>query len=146
MHRFIPIYASWLGAKVTEIPVEHHPRKFGKSNYGLERIIKVFLDLLVVKYFDRYLTKPIYVFGSFGLLSIGFSGVLLLIVLYLKIFEGISIIRTPLPLLTTMSFLVGVISILLGLVAEIQVRTYFESQKKSVYQVRRTYNFRDKTK
>ncbi len=146
MHRFIPIYASWLGAKVTEIPVEHHPRKFGKSNYGLERIIKVFLDLLVVKYFDRYLTKPIYVFGSFGLLSIGFSGVLLLIVLYLKIFEGISIIRTPLPLLTTMSFLVGVISILLGLVAEIQVRTYFESQKKSIYQVRRTYNFRDKTK
>lgn len=84
--------------------------------------------------------------SPFGLLSIGFSGVLLLIVLYLKIFEGISIIRTPLPLLTTMSFLVGVISILLGLVAEIQVRTYFESQKKSVYQVRRTYNFRDKTK
>ncbi len=70
MHRFVPIYASWMGARVCEIPVRHHARKFGKSKYGLERILKVMLDLVVVKFLDRYLVKPIYVFGGFGLLSL----------------------------------------------------------------------------
>ena len=67
MHRFIPIYASWMGAKVTELPVRHHPRRFGQSKYGLERIVKVVLDLIVVKFLDRYFVKPIYVFGGFGI-------------------------------------------------------------------------------
>ena len=67
MHRFIPIYAKWMGARITEIPVLHHPRRHGQSNYGLERIFKVVLDLIVIKFLDRYFLKPIYVFGGFGL-------------------------------------------------------------------------------
>ena len=70
MHRFIPIYATWMGAKVTEIPVRHHERRFGQSKYGLERTIKVLLDLIVIKFLDKYFAKPIYIFGGFGMLSI----------------------------------------------------------------------------
>jgi glycosyltransferase involved in cell wall biosynthesis len=141
MHRFIPIYASWMGARVCEIPVRHHARKFGKSKYGLERILKVTLDLVVVKFLDRYLVKPIYVFGGFGLLSLLVSFLLTLFMIWLKFFEGVSMIQTPLPLLAALTFLVGVQSILLGLIAEILVRTYFEARERRAYSVRDTINF-----
>jgi glycosyltransferase involved in cell wall biosynthesis len=141
MHRFIPIYASWMGATVTQIPVRHHTRRFGSSNYGVERVVKVILDLIVVKFLDRYYAKPIYVFGGFGFLSIALGVLVGLYALYLRLFQGISFIVTPLPLLTVLLLLIGVISILLGLIAEIQVRTYFESQQRSVYLVRNEYNF-----
>jgi glycosyltransferase involved in cell wall biosynthesis len=140
MHRFVPVYASWQGAKVVEIPVRHHPRKFGKSNYGLERIAKVILDLMVVKFLDRHLVKPIYVFGGFGLLSLFASVLSGCYALYLKFFKGVSLILTPLPLATAMFFLVGILSLLLGLVAELLVRTYFESQDRRAYSVRATIN------
>jgi glycosyltransferase involved in cell wall biosynthesis len=141
MHRFIPIYASWMGARVCEIPVRHHARKFGKSKYGLERILKVILDLVVVKFLDQYLVKPIYVFGGFGLLSLMISFLLGLLMIWLKYVEGVSMIQTPLPLLATLTFLVGAQSILLGLIAEIQVRTYFEARERRAYAVRDTVNF-----
>jgi hypothetical protein len=141
MHRFVPIYASWMGARVCEIPVRHHARKFGKSKYGLERILKVILDLVVVKFLDRYLVKPIYVFGGFGLLSLLVSFLLTLFMIWLKFFEGVSMIQTPLPLLAALTFLVGVQSILLGLIAEILVRTYFEARERRAYSVRDTINF-----
>jgi glycosyltransferase involved in cell wall biosynthesis len=141
MHRFVPIYASWMGARVCEISVRHHARKFGKSKYGLERILKVILDLVVVKFLDRYLVKPIYVFGGFGLLSLLISFLLTLTMIWLKFFEGVSMIQTPLPLLAALTFLVGVQSILLGLIAEILVRTYFEAQERRAYSVRDTINF-----
>jgi glycosyltransferase involved in cell wall biosynthesis len=141
MHRFVPIYASWMGARVCEIPVRHHARKFGKSKYGLERILKVTLDLVVVKFLDRYLVKPIYVFGGFGLLSLLVSFLLTLFMIWLKFFEGVSMIQTPLPLLAALTFLVGVQSILLGLIAEILVRTYFEARERRAYSVRDTINF-----
>src|SRR5258707_10225321 len=128
MHRFVPIYASWMGARVCEIPVRHHARKYGKSKYGLERVLKVILDLIVVKFLDRYLVKPIYVFGGFGILSLAASVVAGAVMMGLKIFGGVSMISTPLPLLVVMTFLVGVLSILMGLLAEIMVRTYFEAQ------------------
>jgi glycosyltransferase involved in cell wall biosynthesis len=140
MHRFIPVYASWQGAKVTEIPVRHHERRFGKSNYGLERIAKVILDLMVVKFLDRHLVKPIYVFGGFGLLSLLASMGFWTYALYLKYFEAISFIQTPLPLATAMFFLVGILSLLMGLVAEMLARTYFESQDRRPYAVRATVN------
>lgn len=136
MHRFIPIYASWAGAKVTEIPVQHHPRIHGVSKYGLERLFKVVLDLIVVKFMDRYLQKPIYVFGGFGLFFLALSMVSALLMFYLKIFQGVSLILTPLPLFSAMTFLTGVTSLLMGLLAELLVRTYFESQQKSTYLVR----------
>ena len=140
MHRFIPIYASWLGAKVTEIPVTHHARVHGKSKYGLERVAKVILDLLVVKFLAKYATKPIYVFGGFGFFSIGVSALAMLYALYLKLFEGVSFILTPLPLVTVMAFITGIMSILMGLLAELVMRTYYESQNKSVYLVKHTVN------
>ena len=92
MHRFIPIYATWMGARVTEIPVRHHARRFGHSKYGLERTIKVLLDLIVIKFLDRYFSKPIYVFGGFGLFSLLLSAATVLIMIFWK-FEGISMIQ-----------------------------------------------------
>jgi glycosyltransferase involved in cell wall biosynthesis len=141
MHRFIPIYASWMGARTTEVPVRHHPRRFGHSKYGLERITKVILDLMVVKFLDQHFVKPIYVFGGFGLLTLAVSFISGATVLYLKIFEGISMISTPLPLLTALTFLVGFMSLLMGLLAEMLVRTYFESQGRASYHVRELINF-----
>ena len=141
MHRFIPIYASWMGAKVTEVEVKHHPRKAGKSKYGLERIFKVFLDLLVVTFLHKYLMKPIYVFGGFGILSLASSAFGFVYMLYLKFVEGTSMIETPMPTLVAITFLVGITSILMGLLAEIMVRTYFESQNRTAYDIRERINF-----
>ena len=133
MHRFIPIYASWLGAKVTEVPVRHHPRVTGTSSYGLERIFKVLLDLVVVKFLDRYAQKPIYVFGGFGLLNFLVSLGAGLWAVYLKYWNGISFILTPLPLLVVMSAITGVMCVLLGLVAELVTRNWHESHGKQTY-------------
>jgi glycosyltransferase involved in cell wall biosynthesis len=133
MHRFVPIYASWQGAQVTELPVTHHPRTRGKSNYGIERTIKVVLDLIVVKFLSAYATKPIYVFGGFGLVSL-FAGFLVFCAMvYLKLAGIRSFIATPLPLVVVMFLLVGCLSVLLGLVAELTIRTYYESQGKRTY-------------
>ena len=137
MHRFVPIYASWNGARVTEMEVTHHPRLYGESKYGLERVIKVVLDLLVVKFLFRYSGKPIYIFGGFGLLAIALSGITGVWAIILKLF-GTSLIQTPLPLLTIFLGSVGVLSILMGLLAEMLNRTYHESQGKSVYRIART--------
>jgi glycosyltransferase involved in cell wall biosynthesis len=141
MHRFIPIYASWMGARVAELPVAHHPRKFGKSKYGFDRVIKVILDLLVVKFLDRHMVKPIYVFGGFGLLSLLISVASGIWMLYLKFFEHLSMIQTPLPLLTVFSLLIAVMSVLMGLIAEMLVRTYFESQQRAAYDVKSIIDF-----
>jgi glycosyltransferase involved in cell wall biosynthesis len=141
MHRFVPIYASWMGAKVVELPVRHHARRFGNSKYGLNRTLKVVLDLMVVKFFSRYLVKPIYVFGGFGIWTI-LAGILAIsYALYLKFFESTTLIQTPLPVLAAMLILIGISSILMGLLAEIMVRTYFESQGISSYNVRKLINF-----
>jgi len=140
MHRFIPIYAAWQGGRVTEIPVNHFPRIHGESKYGLERVVKVILDLLVVKFLASYANKPIYVFGGFGLISIAISFASGLVAIYLKFLENVSFISTPLPLLVVLAFITGVMSILMGLIAEIIMRTYYESQGKQVYLVKDTIN------
>lgn len=135
MHRFVPIYAAWNGARVTEIEVTHHPRLHGVSKYGLERIIKVVLDLIVVKFLFRYASKPIYVFGGFGFLSILFGILAGVWALGLKFFAATSLIQTPLPLLSVFLCAVGALSILMGLLAEMLNRTYHESQDKPVYRI-----------
>jgi dolichol-phosphate mannosyltransferase len=137
MHRFIPIYARLMGARVTELPVSHNERKYGKSKYGLERVIKVALDLMVVKFLQRYLTTPIYVFGGVGIFAVATSFLILGYTVFLKFFKGVPMILTPLPLLAALTFLVGVMSLLMGLLAEIVVRTYFESQEKMPYSIDR---------
>lgn len=140
MHRFVPIYASWHGARVVEVPVTHHARKFGKSNYGLERTVKVLLDLIVVKFLDRYAQKPMYVFGLVGFANLALSLVAGVWSVYLKLFHGTSFIQTPLPVVSVMTGILGIMCILMGLLAELLTRTYYESQAKPVYHVGSTRN------
>jgi glycosyltransferase involved in cell wall biosynthesis len=144
MHRFIPIYASWAGARVAEIPVEHHARTMGKSKYGLSRTLKVVFDLVTIKFMASYQTKPIYVFGSFGLVAFLVSLLAGAWALFLKYVEGVSFILTPLPMLAVVMFAVGVQFFLMGLLAEMQVRTYHESQAKTIYAVRERIGFEDR--
>jgi glycosyltransferase involved in cell wall biosynthesis len=144
MHRFIPIYASWVGARVTEIPVEHHARTMGVSKYGLSRTVKVVFDLVTIKFMASYQTKPIYVFGTFGLVAFLISLVAGLWALFLKLVEHVSFILTPLPVLSIVMFAVGVQFFLMGLLAEMSVRTYHESQAKAIYAVRERIGFEDR--
>jgi glycosyltransferase involved in cell wall biosynthesis len=138
MHRFVPIYASWQGARVTELPVNHYPRSRGKSHYGMERTLKVVLDLIVVKFLSSYATKPIYVFGGFGVFALLGAIAAFALMLYYKLMGLKDFVETPLPMLVVMLVLVGCLSILLGLVAELTVRTYYESQGKRTYNIRRS--------
>lgn len=133
MHRFIPIYAVWNGARITEIPVTHHPRIHGKSKYGLNRTIKVILDLIVVKFLADYSQKPIYLFGGIGLVSFALGFLIFIFMVYLRIVESIHFNRTPLPELIVILYVMGAQSVFMGLIAEILMRTYYESQGKSVY-------------
>jgi glycosyltransferase involved in cell wall biosynthesis len=141
MHRFVPIYANWQGARVTELPVAHKPRQAGRSKYGLNRAFKVLLDLMVVKFLTQYETKPIYIFGTVGLGFFSISLIAGLWALYLKFFEGTSFVETPLPLLFTLGFITGVMCMLMGLLAEVLVRIYYESQDKRPYAVKDRLNF-----
>ena len=137
MHRFIPIYASWEGAKVTEVAVHHHPRTAGKTKYGLSRIPRVILDLLVIRFFDKSLDRPIHLFGQFGLLMFVIAFLLSILAIFLKVFINISFILTPLPLLVVFFAMSGLLCIFIGLVAEIQSRIYFEAIDRPVYLVRK---------
>ena len=135
MHRFIPIYASWAGARVAEIPVDHHARTMGKSKYGISRTIKVVFDLMTIKFMAEYHTKPIYVFGTFGMIAFFFSMIAGAWAIVLK-FYGTSFILTPLPVITIVMLAISVQFFLMGLLAELLVRTYHESQDKAIYAVR----------
>jgi len=140
MHRFIPIYASWAGARVTEIPVRHHPRLRGKSKYGLSRSFKVILDLITLKLLGSYSTKPMYFFGGAGLLSCAGGLFFACWTLVEKYVNQTKAHNNPFLLLAVFLFILGVQFILMGLVAELLIRTYFESQGKTPYIIRRTWN------
>lgn len=141
MHRFIPVYANSVGTKILEVPVHHHPRKFGKAKYGLERTFKVVLDLFTVKFLSSYSNKPIYLFGGTGLVLVLLSGLVLLYLAIRRIFWGVPVLESPFFQMSTMIFILGFQSILMGLIAELQVRTYHESQDKPTYTVRKTVGF-----
>jgi glycosyltransferase involved in cell wall biosynthesis len=143
MHRFLPIYASWHGAKISELVVNHHPRRTGNSKYGLERAVKVLLDLLVVKFLDRAAAKPMYVFGGCGIFSLFISFCTFIWMVVLKVNHGVSFIATPLPLIVLVAFMIAMMCILLGLLAEMITRTFYESQGKSIYNIRSMRNFRE---
>lgn len=145
MHRFIPAYAGSVGARIVEIPVRHHARVAGKTKYGLERTIKVLLDLFTVKFLISYALKPIYLFGGTGVaLILPSLGVLLFLMLRRLLF-GISVLGSPLFPVSTMLLILGFQSILMGFIAELLVRTYHESQAKPTYSVRRTLNLPERT-
>ncbi|MFQ5881946.1 MAG: glycosyltransferase family 2 protein [Candidatus Methylomirabilales bacterium] len=139
MHRFIPAVASWMGVSITEVKVRHHPRRLGRSKYGLGRTLRVLLDLLTVKFLLSYSTKPIQVFGSLGLLSTVVGGLLGLYLSLLKLVGGQNIGDRPLLLLSVLLVILGVQFIGLGLLGELLVRIYHESQGKPVYAVRQVF-------
>src|SRR5688572_11930863 len=141
MHRFIPIYASWAGARVAEIPVDHHARTMGKSKYGISRTIKVVFDLITIKFMAEYHTKPLYVFGAFGMIAFAISVISGVWAIFLKLFYGTSFILTPLPIIAVVMLAISVQFFLMGLLAELLVRTYHESQDKAIYAVREKIGF-----
>ena len=140
MHRFIPVYASSYGARIIELPVNHNPRKFGKTKYGLERTVKVILDLFTVKFLSSFGNKPIYLFGGTGLGLIALSAAVLLYLFIRRVGFGVSVLASPLFQVATMVAIMGFQSMLMGLIAELQVRTYHESQGKPTYTVRKRIN------
>jgi glycosyltransferase involved in cell wall biosynthesis len=136
LHRFLPALAFIEGARITEVQVTHHPRRYGKSNYGIDRTFRVLMDLLTVWFMKRFLTRPMYVFGSGGLVAMGAG---LLVALWLvaeKLLIGTNIGDRPLLLMALICFLTGVQLFCFGLLAEIQMRTYHESQGRPIYRVR----------
>ncbi|HSF23208.1 MAG TPA: glycosyltransferase family 2 protein [Blastocatellia bacterium] len=140
MHRFIPIYAGWAGARVTEIPVTHHARNSGASKYGLSRTVKVIFDLITIKFMSGYLTKPLYLFGSAGLLCLIASFLAAALALYYRFVKDIHLNRMPLATLAMIMFAMGIQFIFMGLLAEMIVRTYHESQDKPTYLIRERIN------
>ncbi len=140
MHRFIPVFAHSLGARITEVKVNHQPRKFGKTKYGLERTIKVILDLFTVKFLVSYSSKPIYLFGGAGLALMFGSSAMLLYLGIRRLLFSTSVLRSPIFPLAIMLLIMGFQSVLMGLIAELLVRTYYKSQRKPTYSVRKTIN------
>jgi len=142
MHRFIPAFVGLVGGLVAEIPVDHHPRIHGTSKYGLGRTFRVVLDLFTVKFLGSYAKSPIYLFGGSGLVLAGISVATFLGMVVQKVVYGVSFIQTPLLLLSALFFILGFQSVLLGLTAELLVRTYHESQGKPTYLIRRVFSSR----
>jgi len=136
LHRFIPALAHAAGARVTEIPVSHHPRRFGKAKYGLSRTLKVVLDILAVRFLTSFSTRPIHIFGLLGLLSFFVGGALLLYLAVVRLFLLQPIGDRPLTLMGILLTMLGVQLVTSGLLAELVTRTYYESQGKPIYTVR----------
>jgi glycosyltransferase involved in cell wall biosynthesis len=142
MHRFIPVFAHSVGARITEIPVRHHHRKFGEANYGLERTLKVILDLFTVKFLLNYSHKPMRLFGGLGMILITISVALLLYLFIRRVFFLVSVLGSPFFQIGVMFLILGFQSILMGLIAELLARTYHESQAKPTYTVREMINIK----
>jgi glycosyltransferase involved in cell wall biosynthesis len=136
MHRFIPVYAKEAGGKISEVVVRHHPRKHGKANYGLERTIKVVLDLFTVQFLMKFSQKPIYLFGGVGLGLMGISFAIFLFLAIRRIVAAVSVLGSPWFQISVMMFILGFLAVLLGLIAELVMRTYYESQDKKTYSIR----------
>jgi glycosyltransferase involved in cell wall biosynthesis len=138
LHRFIPVLAKLQGAKITQVDVKHHPRKFGKSKYGIGRTFRVVSDLILMVFFRKYIQRPMHLFGTIGFISFVLG---ILINIYLLIWKllGHDIWNRPLLILGLILLLGGIQLITIGILAEISIRTYFESQQKKTYQVRKVY-------
>ena len=144
MHRFIPVLANNLGARVAQIPVRHHARRAGKSKYGIGRTGRVLLDLLTIKFFSGYLTRPMHFMGGVGMLFLAMSVLSALATIGLKLAIGFDMTGNPLLYLSVALGLVGVQMLSMGLLGEVMMRTYYESQDKRPYVVRESLNMDDK--
>jgi glycosyltransferase involved in cell wall biosynthesis len=141
MHRFIPALADELGARICEIPVQHRERQFGSSKYGISRTIRVILDLLTVKFLLGYSKRPIHFFGFIGFLTSGLGSALLSLITFQRMFLGVPMGNRPILSLSVMLIIIGVQFIVFGLLAEVLARTYYESQDKTIYAVRKIHRF-----
>ena len=139
LHRFIPVLAKFQGAKITQVDVKHHPRIHGKSKYGINRTFKVMSDLILLVFFRKYLQKPMHLFGTIGFISLGLGILINIYLLILKIM-GHDIGGKPLLILGLILLLGGIQFITIGIIADINIRTYFESQNKKTYNVRKIYH------
>ncbi len=140
MHRFVPAAAAWVGASITEMEVAHRARRFGRSKYGLFRVGKVLLDLVTVKFLQSFSTKPIYIFGGGGMIFLLAGFVSGTVLVYMKVAEGVYIITNPLIHLTALLISIAFQMLLMGLLAELVIRTYYESQGKTTYVIRDVTN------
>lgn len=140
MHRFIPALAAWQGAAITEILVRYQPRRFGQSKYGLERVLKVVLDLVTLKFLNDYSAKPIYFFGKVGFWSFALGSITAVVAMYFKVTGQKDFVETPLPVLTALFFIVAVIFVMMGLLAELIMRIHHETQQKTTYVVKEKIN------
>ncbi len=136
MHRFIPAIASYFGVTIAEVPVNYRTRRFGTSKYGLGRITRVLLDLLTVRFLLSYSTRPIQIFGMMGIFSLGLGFIIGVYLSFLKFIYNIALAERPLLLLAILLVMIGVQFITMGLLGELIVRTYHESQDKPIYTVR----------
>lgn len=137
MHRFIPVYAHSVGARIVEMPVRHHPRRWGKAKYGLERITKVILDLFTVKFLSAYTGKPSYLFGGIGGFFMIVSAILLAFLAIRRVTVGTEVLPSPFFQVAIVMLSFGFQAVLMGLIAELLARTYHESQHKPTYTVRK---------
>ncbi len=135
MHRFIPAYAAWQGGRVAEVPVSYAPRKHGKSNYGLGRTVRVLLDLVVLVFMHRYVNRPMHFFGGWGLISFAIGVLAGLAAVIFKLLQLRDFVATPLPVFSALFIIIGVQLILFGVIAEMLMRTYYESQGRRPYVV-----------
>lgn len=160
MHRFVPIYAAWQGARVTELEVNHRPRIGGRSKYGVGRTFRVMLDLVLIRFLDRYAQRPMHLFGGFGLVSLGVAFLSFCLSAFYKFVKlagqscfsaefvagfGKDFVETPLPVFVALFGVTGILSILMGLLAEMVMRTYYESQDKRTYLVKETSRAKSRT-
>ena len=145
LHRFIPVLAKLQGARITQVDIKHHPRQFGKSKYGINRTFRVLSDLILMVFFRKYIQKPMHLFGTIGFISFGIGAIINLYLLVLKIM-GHDIWGKPLLILGLIFLLGGIQLITIGILAEISVRTYFESQNKKTYTVRKVYQAKQEVK
>jgi glycosyltransferase involved in cell wall biosynthesis len=136
MHRFLPVLAAWVGARITEMEVTHHPRTRGMSKYGALRIFKVFIDLLTVKFIGDFSARPNYIFGGFGLANLALGGLAFLIVVWRALRGHVE--ATPLIFIMVLFFITGVLSLFIGFLAEIVIRGFYDAQRKPTYYVRET--------
>lgn len=142
MHRFIPAYAFWRGAKVAEVKVNQRQRIHGKSNYGFARTFKVVLDLVVIKFLDKYMNKPMHFFGGIGFISLILGLLAGFVAVFLKIVHSRDFVETPLPTFSALLVIVGVQLVVMGIIAEILMRTYYESQNKKPYIIKDKINLK----
>ncbi len=145
MHRFIPVHASWIGAKITEIPVNHYSRQFGQSKYGIKRTFKVILDLITVKFMGTYSTKPIYIFGGTGFILLALAGLSFAEVVTVKFLYNQDMTGNPFLMLTVMLMIISLLFVQMGILAEILIRIYHEARDKQPYWVKGTININNRS-